>query len=201
MYQPKGIMLDLETLGTEPGCAILSIGACTFDVAKEEVGTHEFHVVIDAYSCFKVGLICNPNTKQWWTEQSDQAINETYLPAMTGLGASTVPLKEALLSWYAWYKSMQVIGYENVWGNGSTFDNIILIAAWDIVNARLETPIPCPLPDNRKDRDYRTLKEIAPFIQIARQGTYHNALDDAKSQAIHLLRICEFINVAYKHKY
>ena len=29
---PTRIMLDIETLGLAPGAAILSIGACTFDI-------------------------------------------------------------------------------------------------------------------------------------------------------------------------
>ena len=36
---------------------------------------------------------------------------------------------------------------------------------------------------------YRTLKGLAPLIKVQRGGVYHNALDDAKTQAAHALEV------------
>ena len=39
------------------------------------------------------------------------------------------------------------------------------------------------------DRCYRTVKNLRPDVPMIRGGTHHNALDDAKSQATHLMAI------------
>jgi hypothetical protein len=40
-------------------------------------------------------------------------------------------------------------------------------------------------------RCYRTVKQQFPDIKLTRFGTYHNALDDAYSQAEHMVQICK----------
>lgn len=39
------VMLDIETLGTKPGCMVLSVGACTFNLATGEIGD-EFYMTL-----------------------------------------------------------------------------------------------------------------------------------------------------------
>ena len=39
------------------------------------------------------------------------------------------------------------------------------------------------------DRCYRTIKSMHPEVPMPRTGTHHNALDDAKTQALHLMAI------------
>jgi len=39
------------------------------------------------------------------------------------------------------------------------------------------------------DRCYRTMKSLYPQIPMERDGVHHNALDDAISQARHLMAI------------
>ena len=60
--------------------------------------------------------------------------------------------------------------------------NIILSEAYQ----RIGTSAPWPF---WKDRCYRTMKNMHPGVQMERAGTHHNALDDAKTQALHLMRI------------
>jgi hypothetical protein len=40
-------------------------------------------------------------------------------------------------------------------------------------------------------RCYRTVKQQFPDITIVRSGTHHNALDDARAQAAHMVGICQ----------
>jgi len=47
----------------------------------------------------------------------------------------------------------------------------------------------------RNDRCYRTLAAICPEVKMERIGTFHNAVDDAKSQARHLQRIYKKLNL------
>jgi inhibitor of KinA sporulation pathway (predicted exonuclease) len=41
------------------------------------------------------------------------------------------------------------------------------------------------------ERCYRTVKNQYPDVKLTRTGTYHNALDDARTQAEHLVQICQ----------
>ena len=70
-----------------------------------------------------------------------------------------------------------------VWGNGASFDNPILANAYRAVN--LDPPWRF-----WNDRCYRTVKSMfGKNVKLERIGEHHNALDDAKSQADHLIRI------------
>jgi len=74
-----------------------------------------------------------------------------------------------------------------VWGNGSNFDNVILEHTYRLLNIKLAWK-------NQNDRCFRTLKKIYPEMKIERCGTYHNALDDAITQAKHAIKIYGRIN-------
>ncbi len=68
-----------------------------------------------------------------------------------------------------------------LWGNGVTYDNIVLRNAYRLVD------IPCPW-QFRNDRCYRTIKGVhGNRAKLERVGTHHNALDDAITQANHLI--------------
>jgi hypothetical protein len=69
-----------------------------------------------------------------------------------------------------------------IWGNGSTFDNVILRSAF--AAAGLEYPVRF-----WADQCYRTKKNEAPGVPMIREGQHHKALDDAISQAKHLQAI------------
>lgn len=69
-----------------------------------------------------------------------------------------------------------------IWGNGASFDNVILANAYRA--ASIQQPWAY-----WNDRCYRTLKKRYLDIALRRQGTHHNALDDAISQAEHLITI------------
>jgi hypothetical protein len=71
-----------------------------------------------------------------------------------------------------------------IWGNGASFDNAILAEAYDC--ARIDRPW-----KYWNDRCYRTMKNQFPLVPFRRSGTHHNALDDARSQAEHLMEIFE----------
>ena len=74
-----------------------------------------------------------------------------------------------------------------LWGNGASFDNIILANLYEAA-ARYNYGLAAPWHFT-KDRCYRTMKNLpnAPLLQ--RVGTFHNPLDDARTQAIHLQQI------------
>jgi exodeoxyribonuclease VIII len=79
---------------------------------------------------------------------------------------------------------LQPVGFKRVkvWGNGSDFDNAILSCCYGATGR--EVPW-----DFWHNRCYRTLKALRPGPKLVREGTYHNALDDAKSQALHAIEL------------
>lgn len=161
------VMVDLETLGRRPGCALLSIGAVAFNA--KQLGP-ELYLVVEREG--QLGLHEDPETITWWGKQSDEArqvfVNPNRLVLMEALGAFTNYLDQFGLS------------RVKVWGNGADFDNAILICAY----AAIGQSIPWMFWHNRC---YRTLKGLVPEPRAQRQGTYHHALDDAKTQALHAI--------------
>lgn len=162
-------MVDLETVGTYAGCPILTIGAVIFDRNGEELGD-EFYQAVEYQSCLDVGLVADPNTFQWWQEQSAEA------KAAAWHDQKQVRIDEALKMFETWLRKHSQKDQTLIWGNGSGFDNEILKLAY----IRCGLSIPWGF---RGDRDFRTLKDLAPPVFVNDGGVHHHALDDAKYQA------------------
>ena len=63
------IMIDIETLGTTPGCVVTSIGACTFSPTDGTAGLQTFYDRIDISDAVGAGLVIEPDTVIWWMGQ------------------------------------------------------------------------------------------------------------------------------------
>ena len=166
------IMIDLETLGTTPGSVILSIGAVSFG---EGSIIDLFYERIDPQSCVALGMHMDVATVLWWMRQAEAPRLELTLP---GKPVSTVLLQ--LSSWIADPEA-------EIWGNGAAFDNTLLASAYQLAG------LPRPWK-YCNDRCYRTLKNLFPLTDVTHFGIAHNALDDAATQATHLMRIFELID-------
>ena len=160
-------MLDLETWGTRPGCAIRSIGAVIFDPWQEGTGA-EFYANIEPATCAEAGLVIDPSTAEWWESQSAEALDH--------LREDRLYLLSALARVTTFLRGGQV-GF--VWGHGASFDAPILGEAY----RRLGLKAPWNFWNLR---DTRTLFDVArvSLNDTPRLGTHHNALDDAKHQAL-----------------
>lgn len=167
------IMLDLETMGTGPNAAIIAIGAVFFAPETQELGA-EFYRVVDLESSMQCGGVCDASTILWWMQQDDAARS-----AFARKGNSLPFVLGEFAHWVS--RGLDARNTE-VWGNGATFDNVILSQAYK----NCELPRPWTY---KGDRCYRTMREVFPHIEHKPYGTYHNALDDAKGQAIHLMEI------------
>jgi hypothetical protein len=169
MINYKYCMLDLETLGTRPGDTILSIGACLFTI--EEGITSEFYVTVDSVDCKAQGLRAQKSTLEWWAKQSPEARAAAFKGELSLMSALTqfkmwLPPGESTL----------------IYGNGANFDNALLAAAYRALS--MEQPWKF-----WNDRCYRTLSSMFAKTVVNRVGTYHNALDDAKTQALRLIHM------------
>jgi 3' exoribonuclease, RNase T-like len=68
------IMIDLETMGTRPGCVIASIGAVAFDPFGDGVDDRNaFYADVDMVDCQRMGLTIDADTVSWWLGQSEAA--------------------------------------------------------------------------------------------------------------------------------
>lgn len=193
------IMLDLETWGTSPGSDIRSIGACLFDPVTRYIGDHGanylFYIATDNPITFthspdgqpydeplrKYPLSRDPQTAQWWAEQSDEA---------QAAFANPVDLREALerfTNWLAAISNNIAPFHANdirIWSHGAAFDPPILAAAY----AAVGLPVPWHY---RAPRDTRTLFDLAGITDHSAWlnqhpgplAVPHHALDDAICQA------------------
>lgn len=162
------VMVDLETLGTASNSVIISMGAVAFDNEGNTLST--FYRRIDPQSCVDAGLKVDVSTVMWWMKQSDAA--------RAAFNEKGVLLAAALGDFAMWVPEDACL-----WGNGATFDNVLLTNAYKA--AGLKAPWPY-----WRDRCYRTVKALYPHISAgAFEGAAHNALADARHQTKHLLKI------------
>lgn len=178
---PVNVMLDLETLGTRAGCSILSIGAAEF--GRDGIKS-TYYGVISRKTCREIGLIEEQDTLEWWVRQ-DLAARAVLSDAAA---LNSPPIGEALYRfgsvWLSSLLPIQDIARKGlqIWGNGADFDLPILAHAYKVCGQAVPWA-----PYN--GRCYRTLKNLMPGIVLNRTGTHHNALEDAKDQAEHAVRL------------
>lgn len=164
------VMLDIETLGTEPGYIVLSVGACTFDLATGEIGDNTFYETLMMVPQQQVGLDVDVRTLRWWLTQDEAARAEAFKEGNHPSYAAS--------RFQTWFK---LVGGITIWSQGN-----IDMPMWQHVMNKFNINEPW---DFWNIRDTRTLYDLARYRSnfnykkdVPREGTYHNALDDAKHQ-------------------
>lgn len=176
----NNLMIDLETMGNKPNAPIVSIGAVFFDPSTGELGP-DFYQVVSLKSAIAGGAVPDPETIIWWMQQSEEA-------RMAICDEDAITISAALIKLNTFILDNSGIDKVQVWGNGATFDNVILRASYD------RELIPC-MWKFWNDRDVRTIVELGrqiginPRRDIPFEGDRHNALADAKHQAKYLSAI------------
>ena len=178
MYPKQHVMVDLETLGTRPGDAVISLGAVKFSL--ENGVTDRFYTSISASTCKEAGLRAQKSTLEWWEKQSPEARTAAFK------GEST--LEAALTKFTTWLGTPDNVV---LWGNGANFDNALLAAAYRAIS--MEPPWKF-----WNDRCYRTIASMFLVHKIERVGTHHNALNDAETQALRLIHMAKTSNFELK---
>lgn len=177
MISQTHIVIDLETLGKGPNAPIAAIGAVLVHDAKP---VDEFYRRIDLESAMIPywKREADASTIQWWLQQSAEARAE-----IDGSQPSDYICRalESFSNWMASYFTEE--NEARVWGNGSSFDNVILRSTM----SEMSRPLPWQF---RFDRDLRTIldlypeaKDVGPF-----EGTRHHALHDARHEAKQLCK-------------
>ena len=163
----KDLMIDLETLGTNSDAPIISIGACFFDINSGEIG-EKFDIDIEWSSAMAFGTP-SAQTIQWWMQQETEA----RLKAISG----KIDLPSAIEYFTKFFEEN---GDKNtiVWGNGSTFDIVILENAYRAVGYE-------PPWKFWNVNDVRTIRRFSHIDMKKKSfpGIEHVALHDAIHQA------------------
>lgn len=172
------LMIDFETLGTDPDTCVISVGACFFDETTGQIGP-TFYMAFDIDEQLKKGRSITGSTLKWWMGQSGAAkkvFNEQAQPA-----------KDVLTLFSKWVLSQNTISKIKPWGNGSSFDISIIEDMFRMYD------IKCPWL-YYSVYDLRTFKRyIANGAKVVvAEGTAHNALDDAIAQAKYVIEHSKF---------
>lgn len=165
MIAPPDCMIDIETLGTQPGSAILSIAAVRFDALHRSDTIVEFETLVDPDDCLaKWNLTYDEGTIEWWERQAPEVRAKAFE------SGPRVTLPEALQQ-----LSEFVATANRLWCQGMNFDPPLLEAAYTV----------CGMPrpwHYWQWRDSRTLLSFVPTVPAKGKGA-HDALYDVKWQA------------------
>lgn len=178
------IMIDLETLGTKPGCVVLAIGAMMFEPIVSPIGAFPgspppppFYSNIDLFSSLLLGLTIDPKTLQWWQDQEEAAQNALF--------NNTAHLAQVIDKFNSWVrKTGEYYSPQKkeliVWAKSPDFD----CAIWEHCAGLLRLDVPWEFRDKR---DVRTICGLTPLLngppsQAGKVGIHHNALDDCTNQ-------------------
>ncbi|WP_440866201.1 3'-5' exonuclease [Symbiopectobacterium purcellii] len=167
------VMIDLETLGTNPNAPIASIGAVFFDPNTGGLG-EQFYCHVDFESDMKNGAAPDGDTIKWWLRQSAEARAELIRDDMCPIWAAVSKFSDWLT------ENAESLDTLQVWANSPSFDCIILKSAFE----RTDTDIPW---NYRNERDVRTIKEVGFALGVDVRsyfGIPHNAIYDAINQAV-----------------
>ena len=135
----KNILIDLETLGRNSGCVILSIGAVEFDLSTnklEDLQSSEgfadiSNIIKDTfYSSIKVlpqlleGAVIEKPTLDWWKSQSPEAKKVLSSGNSISIEEALIKLKTFIL------KECENVNDVVIWAQGTDFDISMLRAAY-----------------------------------------------------------------------
>lgn len=186
MSKKTHLMCDFETLDLQPSTVVLSIGVVEFfpdrwtpQSTEEDLVGEKFYSVFNIQEQIDQGRTISAATLQWWMNQRPEAKKAAFPKDQ-----DAPPVSEVLL-----HLNTFIRGFPTplaLWGNGAAFDNVILASLYNQFKVT-------PAYRFTSDSCYRTLRNLIPGISLGkRAGVYHNALDDAISQAVHA---CALLNV------
>ena len=172
------VMVDIETMGTGHDAAIVSIGACAFDINDPDSDiTETFSARITLQSNARAGRKFEAGTIEWWLKQSQEA--------QAGLFKEPISsLRSAVTEFRMWVDNLQPKAHR-IWAKDPDFDVVLLRHAFDQVGQMWPFSY-------WMSRSVRTIIETAypdgdpPNMRV---GTHHDASDDAITQAL-LVRHC-----------
>jgi len=174
------MMIDIETFDTEVTATILSIGAVVFN-PRETNYDSVFHTTISAKS--QHDRTVSEGTQEWWKIQSPEAQANTF-------GGAQISLSLALDNFARWANKLNPT-CTRIWAKSPDFDCSIMKHACD------QHGVIWPFKF-WEARCCRTIMELAypegDFPHIDMEGPAHDALADAKKQALEVQHAYYILN-------
>lgn len=172
MSRVKHVMVDLETLGTRQYAPVLSIGAVVFDPHSDHIAPVNYYRVISQPS-----MNVETATLVWWLKQGDKLLK------LLEPNDSSITRRSVGTSFIFWLKTHHQAEEYRFWCHGLDFDLRLFKELFE--SNFSETDTWAALFKYNDGRDTRTIFEAANFDYKAfpRYGEFHNALDDAITQA------------------
>lgn len=184
----NAISLDLETLGTDPGDCILSIGMVAFNTDTGAQGD-EFFCSLNSAEQHLLDFTHRASTITWWAHKDrDEArpfLSQNRMGLMDGLRAAVAFINDHELAGGLWSRGYmdetmlklavrRVLGLEDPWFYRAAHDARTVMQLLD----RLD------IGGTLNDETWST-----PFV-----GVLHHALDDAKHEAKLITIFHRFLN-------
>jgi DNA polymerase III epsilon subunit-like protein len=174
MINATHYVLDLETMGKGPRAAIVAIGCVRIDQGTINGSLYRR---VSLETSLQAGLQVDASTIEWWLQQRETAREEIYQPGAIRLESALAKLAEFMGCNHLHKPNPKAL----LWGNGSSFDNVIVGNAFDACCIQRPWMF-------WNDRDLRTLLALYPEAKaLPFEGTKHHALDDAMHEAKQLL--------------
>lgn len=172
-------MADIETLDTRPSAVVISIGVVLFNRREPKVKMKELNLKFGKKEFrdeqIMMGRTVDKETVAWWKGQEPDA-------KRIFKQANVTSMEDALNKLTAFLTQ----GDTNylIWGNGSDFDNTIITSLYESFGMQA----PWKFWNNRC---FRTFKGEHGHITRPPefQGVKHDAVDDARQQALYLQAI------------
>lgn len=181
------IMIDLEALDSKRTAVVVALGAVKFDLKTGALGETFYYEVgkQGMQDQINIGRTTSISTLIWWMQQSDEA-RKVFGPSLHKVSTTE------LLSNFSTYCGIDA----KVWGNGVDYDNVVIRDLYETTYADYgdDFGLKCPFT-YKNNRCYRTFKAMFGHkARLERTGTHHNALDDAITQAEHLIAMHRAVN-------
>ncbi len=110
-------MIDIETLGVDPGCVVLTIGGIKFNPYSNAEPHDGLYIRCNVDEQTELGRTVDENTLAWWNKQ-DPKIKDEALSDNDRLNLNEV-LKQI---------NKFCVGLDYIWCQGPTFDFTIYVA-------------------------------------------------------------------------
>lgn len=166
------LMLDIETWGTQAGCAIRQICVTEFipevaasKMSEDSLVGNSVCVNISTDSCIRHGLVLESDTVGFWMHKDRAKVSSE-------LACDVVDLHDALDMVNAFVEKRE---YGRVWCQGQDFDFPILRSAY--LKAMKAYPFPY-----YKQSDTRTLYHMAELLQDGKVNFYEDVISKIREE-------------------
>jgi len=171
----KDVMLDIETMSTEPDALVLSIGAIKFDCLGKECPWfgERFFVVPDFMEQVMMGRSISKDTQKFWATQNPEAAAHWADP----IPDSKISVQGAMLKLHTFCSDAP-----RIWANGIVFDIGILEGLFKQAHVKVPWKYNAP-------RDARTFYDTNPEVRkYAGEVSVlkHHPIVDCESQILRL---------------